>query len=241
MRGLLPADVAAGLATAARQAFEHHDRWAADDDPAHDPRWFTPTTVDPAHRLEMCRNWVRQGDAVWLSDSPRSLEMLLAAYSKTSLMDALTGYLGERPLMSVNKSTMRCVPPEALPSWHQDDASMGEDLRTANCWVALSANGPADHDLAGLDIVPERIDHIMETGGEGTAMTHQVSDKHARTVAGTAGVLRPPFEPGDALLFDELFLHRTGTSPGMTGERLAIESWFFAGSHSPTDYATLAV
>jgi hypothetical protein len=46
-------------------------------------------------------------------------------------------------------------------------------------------------------------------------------------------VLRPKLGPGDALLFDHLFLHRTGVDPGMTRERYAIESWFFAPSSYP--------
>ena len=43
----------------------------------------------------------------------------------------------------------------------------------------------------------------------------------------------PEFSPGDALLFDHLFLHRTGVAPGMTRERWAIETWFFAPSTLP--------
>jgi len=38
---------------------------------------------------------------------------------------------------------------------------------------------------------------------------------------------------GDALLFDHFFLHRTGVAPGMTRERHAIETWFFAPSTYP--------
>ena len=42
-------------------------------------------------------------------------------------------------------------------------------------------------------------------------------------------------EPGDALLFDELFLHRTATDETMTRDRYAIETWFFAPSVYPGD------
>ncbi len=35
------------------------------------------------------------------------------------------------------------------------------------------------------------------------------------------------------MLFDELLLHRTGVSPGMTRDRYTIESWFFAPSAYP--------
>ena len=45
--------------------------------------------------------------------------------------------------------------------------------------------------------------------------------------------MRPVFGPGDALLFDHLFLHRTAISPTMTRPRHAMETWFFAPSTYP--------
>jgi hypothetical protein len=66
---------------------------------------------------------------------------------------------------------------------------------------------------------------------------HQV----AQQVAGDAAIQRPIFEPGDALLFDELFLHRTGSDPNMPKPRFAVENWFFGPSGFPADYAPLAV
>jgi hypothetical protein len=53
--------------------------------------------------------------------------------------------------------------------------------------------------------------------------------------------VRPIFEPGDALFFDEMFLHQTGSDPSMPNPRFAIESWFFGGTAFPGDYAPLAV
>jgi hypothetical protein len=53
--------------------------------------------------------------------------------------------------------------------------------------------------------------------------------------------VRPIFEPGDALFFDELFLHQTASDPAMPNPRYAIESWFFAPSGFPGDYAPLVV
>ena len=63
----------------------------------------------------------------------------------------------------------------------------------------------------------------------------------AADAAGDAGILRPIFEPGDVLLFDDLFLHSTAADPSMRKSRLAIESWFFGASASPAEYAPLAV
>ncbi len=53
--------------------------------------------------------------------------------------------------------------------------------------------------------------------------------------AGEVPVIRPVFQPGDALLFDELFLHRTATNEEMTRDRYALETWFFAPSCYPDD------
>ena len=44
-------------------------------------------------------------------------------------------------------------------------------------------------------------------------------------MAGGAGVVRPRFEAGDMVIFDDLNLHRTAVEPEMTRERHAIELW----------------
>ena len=62
----------------------------------------------------------------------------------------------------------------------------------------------------------------------------------AEQLAGEDGIVRPIFEPGDALLFDELFLHQTGIDPAMAKPRLAIESWFFGASRFPGTYVPLS-
>ena len=43
-------------------------------------------------------------------------------------------------------------------------------------------------------------------------------------------VVKPHFEPGDAIFFDHLLAHRTAHGPGQKSERCALESWFFAAS-----------
>lgn len=48
-------------------------------------------------------------------------------------------------------------------------------------------------------------------------------------------IVSPEFQAGDALLFDEMFLHRKALDPSMTEERYAIKSWFFAPSRYPAD------
>jgi hypothetical protein len=66
-------------------------------------------------------------------------------------------------------------------------------------------------------------------------LNYTISQQKVEQAAGDTPVIRPLFEPGDALFFDERFLHRTAVSEAMTRERYAIESWFFAPSHYPGD------
>jgi len=59
-------------------------------------------------------------------------------------------------------------------------------------------------------------------------------------VTADTGLIVPEFDPGDALLFDEMFLHQTGSDPSMPNPRYAIESWFFGPSAYPDDFVPIA-
>ena len=83
-----------------------------------------------------------------------------------------------------------------------------------------------------MDLVARRLDGIIEPGKRGADFDWSLSDEEVRRLAGDS-VVRPIFEAGDALLFDHLFLHRTGTDPGMTQTRYATETWYFAPSAYP--------
>ena len=62
----------------------------------------------------------------------------------------------------------------------------------------------------------------------------------AEECAGELGIKRPIFQPGDVMLFDELFLHSTAADPGMTETRYAIETWSSAPRAFPDEYTPLA-
>ena len=157
-------------------------------------------------------------------------------FAEIGLDGPLTGYLGERPALSVKKWTLRRVPITSGTNWHQDGAFLGQGIRTVNFWLTLSHCGD---DAPGLDVVPRRMDRILPTGTDGAMFDWSVGEALVRQVAEGASILRPIFEPGDALFFDERFLHRTAVSEAMTRERYAIESWFFAPSHYPDDQLPL--
>jgi len=146
------------------------------------------------------------------------------------------GYLGEPGLISVHKTTLRKASPSVPGAWHQDGSFMGP-VRSLNLWLSLSHCG----DLApGLDLVPRRLDHLVARQTDEAMLEIQVSQAKAEEAAGDVPIVRPTFEPGDALFFDEMFLHKTASDPSMPSPRYAIENWFFGSSSFPADYAPIA-
>lgn len=231
VRGLVSPDRAAGLARGIDAALDGFDRGAGGAPLAETAPWYEPFSPEAgAYRLGGRRNWVRASGAVWTADSPRMLFELTELIDQTGIGSLVEEYLGERPALSANKCTLRRVPIDTNTQWHQDGAFLGGDVRTLNLWLALADCGV---DAPGLDIVPRRFDRVLEPG-TGTAMFDwAVADEAVAEAAGDVQVVRPQFGPGDAMLFDHLFLHRTAVGPAMTHERHAIETWFFAPSGYP--------
>jgi hypothetical protein len=232
VRGLVPPERAQVLARGIDRSLEAFDACADQPRGTSAPPWYVPFDADPRrYRVGGRRAWVRASGALWTADSPRMLFELLDVIDETGIGALVEGYFGERPALSANKCTLRRVPVDTSTNWHQDGAFLGRDVRTLNLWLALS---PCGTDAPGLDIVPRRFDDILPTGTEGALFDWSVSPAVVEEAAGgTDTVLRPEFEPGDALLFDHLFVHRTAVAPGMTRERWAIETWFFAPSTYP--------
>jgi hypothetical protein len=231
VRGLISAERAEGLARGIDRALDAFDSCQAEGSPAASP-WFVPFAPQTAGQFAQRRlAWVRASGGLWTADSPRMLFELTELIDETGIGALVEGFLGERPALSANKGTLRRVPVDTNTNWHQDGAFLGRHVRTLNLWLALS---PCGTDAPGLDVVPQRFDEVLPTGTDGALFNWSVSpDVVEQAAGGTGAVLHPEFSPGDALLFDHLFLHRTGVTPGMTRERWAIETWFFAPSTYP--------
>jgi hypothetical protein len=197
------------------------------------PREVTTPWFDPFDRLEgggYTRGFVRGTGGVLAADSPRGLFQLLDTYYQLGVDRLVTEFLGERPALSAEKTTLRKVFPEPGPAgWHQDGQFLGKDIRSLNIWIALSDCGV---DSPGLELVARRLDHIVQTGTDGTFLDWVASDA-AVEARFSGAIVRPLFAAGDALLFDHLLLHRTHRNGEMTRPRYAIESWFFAPSAYP--------
>jgi hypothetical protein len=234
VRGLVDPKTAEAIARDIDRAFDARDRIAAGG--AGNSALYNEFVPAPAFRESLGRDWIAGGGGVWAADSPHLLFEMLDTFDQTGLRSAIRDYLGEPPLISVQKCTLRRVDPDAGRGWHQDGAFMG-DVRALNVWLSLSHCGD---EAPGMDIVPRRLEHIVPTGTEGAMFEWSVSEQVAEEAAGVTGVLRPIFEPGDVLLFDEMFLHSTAAEPSMRKSRWAIESWFFGASASPAEYSPLA-
>ena len=209
--------------------------------------YFEEFEPDPRFDLRFDRGVIRGGTALLAADSPQVLFDVIDALERAGLGRLAADYLGDRLAMSVNKCLLRRASPgllaasygrggSKLSAWHQDGAFLG-DVRALNVWLSLSHCGD---DAPGLDVVPRRLDRIVPTGTTEAVFDWSASRAVAEEAAGDVGVVRPIFEPGDALLFDELLLHATAAEPGMRSTRYAVENWFFGPSSFPSKHTPLA-
>ncbi len=235
VRGLVARDAALRFADQIDRSFaerEHHDTGARAADGYYEE--FAPR---PGSGLPIARDWIKMGGGVLAVDTPMLTFEMMELFDSAGLPKLVRDYLGEAPLISAQKTTLRKADPLVPGAWHQDGAFMGQ-VRALNLWLSLSRCGD---ESPGLDIVPRRLDDFVRAGTDEAVLDYQVSQTAAERAAGDRAIVRPIFEPGDALLFDDLCLHKTGSDPSMPKSRYAIENWFFGGSAFPTDYAPVAV
>ncbi len=233
VRGLVPRDAALALAEQIDRAFAERERAA--EGRRTKPGYYEEFEPDARFNVNAFRSWIRDGGGVLAADSPMLSYELLELFETGGLRELVGDYLGEAPLLSVHKTTLRKAVPTLGGAWHQDGAFMG-DVRALNLWLSLSRCG----DVApGLDVVPRRLEEVVIP--HDAMLDVELTRRKATEAAGEAGIVRPIFEPGDALFFDELFLHQTASDPAMPNPRYAVESWFFGASAFPGDYAPVAV
>jgi hypothetical protein len=200
------------------------------------PEWFTPLEVEGYEGVGgLERMWVLNSGTVWAADSPRTLFDIIEAIEVVGLGGLLTEVFGLRPSLSVTKFAMRKVPPDTMGGWHQDGYVLGPQTRTLNVWVALSHCGDR---APGLDVLPTRMNRVVETA-VAPPLDFIVADETVDQLAIDTPVVRPTFEPGDALVFDQFLLHQTGWGPGLVEPRFGLECWFFCPSTFPVELAPL--
>ena len=206
------------------------------DDPAVEALFRPLRAGQKAHDPVLRRLIFDQG-GTWLGDSPLATAVILRELTSAGITGIVAAHLGERPFFSLQKSTLRRTEPVYdLVSWHQDGAFLGPAVRTMNVWVALSACG-GDRPTPALEVFPQSFDHILPA--EGGLVPNAVPDDVISELSHEMPTVVPEFAPGDAVLFDERFLHRTYLTESMTDIRYALECWFFAPSHQSPAYTPL--
>ncbi len=237
VRGLVDREAAMAFAELIDRAFVERENFIAGQ-PAAEGYYeeFLPGNADYKEALSV-RPWIREGGGVLAVDSPMLSAEMVDMFKKAGLPQLVEGYLGETPLISLQKTTLRKAEPSVAGAWHQDGSFMG-DVRALNLWLSLSRCGD---ESPGLDMVPRRLDYLVTQQTEEAVLSIQVSQSQAEEAAGDRDIIRPIFEPGDALLFDDLFLHATGSDPAMPKPRYAIENWFFGASGFPVEYGPISV
>jgi hypothetical protein len=235
VRGLVDRERAERLATQIDRSFTERTRHDADK--SFNDRFYVPFEHDPRRGVRLLREWIKDGGGLLAVDSPTLSFEMGEMFREAGLPELVQGYLREAPLIAGDKTTLRKAEPSLSGAWHQDGKFMGE-VKALNLWLALSRCGET---APGLDLVPRRLSEHVATQTDEAMMPNQVSQRMAEQAAGELPILRPVFEPGDALLFDELFLHKTASDPRMRRPRYAIENWFFGASRFPENYVPLAL
>ena len=64
-----------------------------------------------------------------------------------------------------------------------------------------------------MDMVPKRIERYLLTNTDEAPLDYTISDEQVREAAGDTPIVRPIFEPGDAILFDEMVHSLDGVRP----------------------------
>jgi len=200
--------------------------------------WYMPFD-GKSRREKVLRSRTESRGGNWLADSPLGLTRVMQILESVGVVGVINEHFQERSAISLQKSTLRSVQPEPSDTgWHQDGSFLDDDVRSMNVWVALSPCGgmiPA----SGIELIPHRFEDILPVDtalGVATISPDIISEIKQRYTS-----LNPQFAAGDALMFDEHFVHRTSLEPGITDVRYALECWFFAPSHSVSNYVPFLV
>lgn len=227
VRGLLSGMTAAALAADVDRAVSARNAAVAGERQHQNP-WCAPPSCLKQYALGVGRKFIAETGGVWAVDAPRALFHVMEVYEQLGLRSLLTQYFEDVPCLSVRKWVLRRVSPlPAEPDWHQDGAFMGLGVRSVNLWIALNRCG-GQLDTPGIDLIPRRLDHLVQTGTDGARFDWVVGPALVEREFRDTPAVRPLFEAGDALFFDHTNLHRTAYASHITQNRYAIESWFFA-------------
>src|SRR5262249_61809693 len=139
------------------------------------------------------------GQGVLAAGAPRAFFEFLETVREIGLDRIIAGYFGERPALSIEKTTLRRSDASLHQStWHQDGAFLGMDIRTVDAWIALSRCG---REAPGLDVIPIRLERVLPTGEAGAYFQWAGSAETITPEPPRAPGWRPEVGEGGARLF----------------------------------------
>ena len=184
VRGLVAAHDVERLTDAVDRAFEAFDRCVREGNA--EDGWFSPFPGrDDA--IGLMRAWLRTKGGVLTADSPCATAEVADVFKSYSLPTFAEEYLGQPPILALDKWTLRRGRAQEGIEWHQDGAFLGSGVRAVNIWLALSECG---EDAPSLDVIPRRLDEIVPTGANGASYGWSVDDDTATRLAGAEGWVR---------------------------------------------------
>ena len=236
VRGLLDQADATEVREQAQASLAARDRIVADQAREGDPQWYRP--FEPTDRsLRKTRRFIEEAGGLLMVDSPPVMCGVLDLLGRTGLPELISEYLQEAAVVSARKCVLRCVR-GAVPTWHQDGSFMGADVHSVDVWVALTDCGPGTG-AAGLDVLPVRVDELLDTQTHGAVHAYSIGEALVDEIGAGRSWVTPRFEVGDAIVFDERFVHRSAVGEGYGAERYAIEAWYFGASTVPDRYVPI--
>lgn len=168
--------------------------------------------------------------------SPFSLFELTELYRNSGLLSVMQDYHGGNAVMMYERARLRIKKPGssgALP-WHQDANFFCNQYFAVNCWAAITQCGK---DNPGLQVIPRRMtERVGWDSDEAASLTYgnDISRRVIDDLSVNHPVAAPIFEPGDALLFDEMTMHATNPSKWSMPNQIVAISWFFNVARMPS-------
>lgn len=243
LRNFISETEAARLAELGQRCFDETDKnlaRTARGDPQIPSIYSKLRDSEPEFRLGNDRS-LRNFGGMPIETVPYAGYELFKLLRASGLLPLVEAYIGGRPLVSGKKCTLRLGEKDApiRHVFHQDGAFLGgEAARTMNIWIALTEAGV---DAPGLEVFPDRVTEILPVGGEGATVSWEMNEERTYDRLGRDRMAVPRFRPGDALIFDQMCVHRTHVTPEMTKLRLAYECWFFPPDPTYLDLQLLAI
>src|SRR5262245_24800347 len=123
VRGLVADDEAACLADEIEKTFKARETSRAGGTPTEG--YYEEIEPEPPFDFQ-ARSWVGDSGGVAAVDSPRMLFDMLETFERAGLRDVISEYLGEDPVISFQKCTLRKAEPTSGGEWHQDGAFLSD-------------------------------------------------------------------------------------------------------------------